>query len=62
MDEQETLEKVNDIKKVLKMIFNYYASYGDRMNMHNLKSTKFHKIMSDSNILETGRNALVSKK
>ena len=31
----------------LKKIFIYYASYGDRLNTLNLKSSKFIKMMKD---------------
>jgi len=36
----------------LKYLFNYYASFGDRMNTTNLKSNKFYKLVNDANILD----------
>lgn len=42
---------IDDIKKKLREIFNYYASYGDRLNISNLKSAKFHKMMQDAKII-----------
>jgi hypothetical protein len=36
----------------LKELFNYYASFGDRLNVSNLKSSKFHKLMADAKILQ----------
>ena len=42
---------LEDVKKKLREIFNYYASYGDRLNINNLKSAKFHKMMQDAKIV-----------
>lgn len=41
---------VDEIKKSLRVIFNYYASYGDRLNVNFLKSSKFHKMLLDAQI------------
>jgi hypothetical protein len=37
--------ELDEVKKRLRDIFNYYTSYGDRLNTNNLKSSKFHKMM-----------------
>ena len=42
------MSDVGDIKKKLRELFNYYSSYGDRLNVNNLKSNKFHKMMVDA--------------
>lgn len=34
----ESNGEVDEIKKRLKELFNYYASFGDRLNVSNLKS------------------------
>ncbi len=36
---------IEDIKRKLKELFNFYSSFGDRLNVSNLKSSKFHKMM-----------------
>lgn len=57
---------LDDVKKKLREIFNYYASYGDRLNISNLKSAKFHKLMQDAKILsnlhQVNEGALMDKK
>ena len=51
--EMERKAGLDDVKKKLKEIFIYYASFGDRLNSNNLKSAKFHKMMQDSGIIRT---------
>lgn len=61
-EEEESTNYVFDpsqIKKNLKTLFSFYASFGDRTNFHNLKSSKFHKMMRDANITD---NHLTAKK
>lgn len=41
---------VDEIKKWLKQIFSFYASFGDRMNVDYLKSSKFKRLMMDTGI------------
>ena len=41
---------VDEIKKRLKQIFSFYASFGDRMNVDYLKSSKFKRLMMDTGI------------
>lgn len=41
---------VSKIKDKLHVIFTFYSSFGDRLNLKLLKSNKFHKMMSDANI------------
>jgi hypothetical protein len=41
---------LEEIKKQLREVFNYYASYGDRLNVSNLKSSKFHKMLTEAKI------------
>lgn len=48
--------EVDYIKKKLRDIFNYYASFGDRLNIQNLKSSKFHKMMIDGKIVAHNTN------
>ena len=52
LNSNEETSELEEVKKKLKELFNYYASYGDRLNVSNLKSSKFHKIMNDSHILD----------
>ena len=49
-EHEENNNNYMDIKNKLKIIFTFYASFGDRSNIQNLKSGKFHKLMLDSNI------------
>ncbi len=42
----------DEVKTRLKKIFQFYTTFGDRCNTSNLKSNKFHKMMSDANIRE----------
>ena len=42
---------LGEVKKRLKDIFIYYASFGDRLNTTNLKSQKFHRLMQDAAIM-----------
>ena len=46
-DEKLGLEEV---KKRLKKIFQFYTTFGDRCNTSNLKSNKFHKMMLDCGV------------
>ncbi len=41
---------VDDILQKLKVLFSYYASFGDRLNVTNLKASKFHKMMQDAQV------------
>jgi len=50
---------ISKIKEKLQVIFTFYASFGDRRNLKLLKSNKFHKMMSDSNIKD---NRLTQKR
>ena len=43
-------ENTDDIINKLKVIFSYYASFGDKMNINTLKSAKFHKLFQESGI------------
>ena len=47
---ERELPDVQNIKQMLRVVFCYYTSYGDRMNIHYLKSAKFHKMMVDADI------------
>jgi glycosyltransferase A (GT-A) superfamily protein (DUF2064 family) len=51
---------LEEIKRRLKEVFIYYASFGDRMNTSNLKSSKFHKMMLDAGI--SNPDSLLDKK
>lgn len=42
--------EVDDIKQKLKQIFSFYASFGDRLNIDHLKSSKFKRLMLDTQI------------
>ena len=69
---QEFAQKLNleEVKKKLKEVFIYYASYGDRLNTQNLKSAKFHKMLQDAGIMREsnrpmspgGSGSLMNKK
>ena len=50
---QSTTSNTDEIIERIKTIFSFYASFGDRMNINNLKSNKFHKMMVDAS-LEVG--------
>jgi hypothetical protein len=52
MDNYTRKLDLEDVKKKLKEIFIYYASYGDRLNTQNLKSAKFHKMLQDAGIMK----------
>jgi len=45
---------IDDIKRKMRAVFNYYSSFGDRLNVQNLKSQKFHKIMQDAGVVVYG--------
>jgi len=49
LSSRQTLE-VDDIKRKLRQIFSFYASYGDRLNIDHLKSSKFKRLMIDTQI------------
>lgn len=42
-----------EVKMKLKEIFEFYASFGDRLNTDYLKSQKFHKMMMDAGLVLT---------
>ena len=48
--EGEGEEVLSDVMKKINVVFAYYASYGDRLNINYLKSAKFHKMMEDAKI------------
>jgi len=41
---------LDEIIEKIQTIFTYYSSYGDRMNLSNLKSVKFHKLLQDAGL------------
>jgi len=43
-------DSLDDIKNNLRKIFEYYVSYGERMNLKYMRSNKFLKLMQDVNI------------
>jgi hypothetical protein len=49
---------INEFLSKLIFIFMYYTSYGDKLNISFLKSSKFHKILIDAKI-ETDYNKIV---
>ena len=42
--------EVDDIKLKLRQIFSFYTSFGDRLNIEHLKSSKFKWLMLDTQI------------
>lgn len=52
---------LDEVKRRLREIFNYYSSFGDRLNTTNLKSSKFHKMMQDA-LITTEQSTLMEKK
>lgn len=56
----EVFDDLETIKKKLKEIFVYYASYGDRLNTKNLKSSKFYKLMVDAGIISNNRKSMTN--
>lgn len=47
---------ITETKQKLLTIFTFYSSFGDRKNLKLLKSTKFHKMMSDSGLKDHALN------
>ncbi len=45
-----TAADMDDMLQKLKVLFGYYASFGDRLNVTNLKASKFHKLMQDARV------------
>lgn len=45
-------QEVERIQKRIRTIFTFYASYGDRLNVNYLKSSKFKRMMMDSQIID----------
>lgn len=43
-------ENIDQIKNKLFRLFTYYANFGEKTNFHSLKSHKFMKMMTDSEI------------
>ena len=43
-------EELNTLKRKLKAVFNFYTSYGDRLNMSYLKGSKFYRMMFDAGL------------
>ena len=41
-------------REVIERIFTYYCSFGDPMNSHWLKSSKFIKFLRDCGVLKPG--------
>jgi hypothetical protein len=39
-----------EVKALLSKIFQFYTSFGERINLKNLRSNKFHKMMKDCGI------------
>ena len=58
INRHEIYSNLDDVKKKLKEIFIYYASFGDRMNHTKLKSNKFMKMMQDSNISKINKRKI----
>ena len=58
---QNVQSDLDEVKKRLREVFNYYSSFGDRLNMNNLKSSKFHKMMQDALIINS-TSTLMEKK
>jgi DNA anti-recombination protein RmuC len=58
INRHEIYSNLDVVKKKLKEIFIYYASFGDRMNHTNLKSNKFMKMMQDSNISKINKRKI----
>lgn len=52
LPEQKQPPKVNidDVLKKLNVMFSYYASFGDRLNVTKLKSSKYHKLLQDAGV------------
>ena len=44
----------NEQREVISRIFIYYCSFGDPMNSHRLKSSKFIKFLRDSGLTKQG--------
>lgn len=44
------------MKKKLSVIFKFYASFGDRINVNYLKSNKMHKMIADANLKSPSLN------
>lgn len=54
-----TMHSGDEMKNILKKIFMFYASFGDRLNADFIKANKIHKMLHDSMILD---NNFITKK
>lgn len=55
--EPETPEKefsIDDARNKIRIVFKYYASYGDRLNMSYIQGSKVVKMMKDSGVITKG--------
>lgn len=50
MEESEDYRdiEIDEVKMKLRIVFNYYTSFGDWMNKSYLKGSKFYKMMQDA--------------
>ncbi len=44
------------MKQKIKVVFKFYASFGDRINVNYLKSNKMHKMIADANLKSANLN------
>jgi hypothetical protein len=49
---QKSYDNREDIKQMLKKVFFFYVSFGDRLNSTALKGNKLHKMMHDAYIID----------
>jgi hypothetical protein len=52
----KNFDRSGDIKYMLKKIFGFYVSFGDRLNSNYLKANKLYKMMHDAYILDENIN------
>ena len=49
-ESEKNFGSIKLLREKLKIIFTFYASFGDRVNIQSLKSGKFHRMMNDLDI------------
>jgi len=50
---------MDQARNKIRIVFKYYASYGDRLNMSYIQGSKVIKMMKDSSVIQKGN---ISKK
>ena len=51
-EDTEEINYINNIKASLKKLFNFYASFGNRLSNNKMKCSQFIKLATDANIID----------